>query len=73
MVHVAGLIAIGELACDGCGKVMKHCERYGYICEEGQPAQRLCEDCSRERGYLRRAVDEKGNEIETFLEGADTL
>ena len=64
---VAGLTATGELKCDGCGKVMRPPERYGYICEEGQPPLRLCEDCSRARGYLKQKSDEKGREVETFL------
>jgi sulfur relay (sulfurtransferase) complex TusBCD TusD component (DsrE family) len=46
---------------------MKHPERYGYVCEEGKPPLRFCENCSRERGYLKREEDEKGHEIETFL------
>src|SRR4030043_1122667 len=52
---IAGLIVTGELVCDGCGKTMRHPERYGYIGyirEEGKPPLRLCEDCSRARGYL---------------------
>ena len=64
---VAGLIVTGELVCDGCGKVMRHPERYGYICEEGEPPLHLCENCSRARGYLKRRRDEKGREVETFL------
>ena len=67
MARISGLIVVSELACDGCGRLMKYAERYAYIREEGQPAQRLCEDCSREKGYLQRTTDEKGNEIETFL------
>ena len=31
---IAGLIVTDELVCDGCGKVMRHPERYGYICED---------------------------------------
>ena len=64
---VVGLIVTKELVCDGCARVMRHPERYGYICEEGKPPLRLCEDCSRAKGYLKWKKDEKGHEIETFL------
>ena len=67
MPWVSGLIVTGELKCDGCGKVMRHPERYGYICEEGQPPLHLCDDCSRARGYLKQKKDEKGREVETLL------
>lgn len=67
---IAGLIVTGELVCDGCGKTMRHPERYGYISyihKEGKPTLRLCEDCSRARGYLEKKGDERGREAETFL------
>jgi phage FluMu protein Com len=64
---VAGLIAIKEIVCDGCGRVIEHAERYGYIKEEGKPPRRLCEDCSRAEGYLKWRKDDKGHEVETFL------
>ena len=67
---IAGLIVTGELVCDSCGKTMRHPERYGYVGytrEEGKPPLRLCEDCSRARGYLEKKGDEKGREMETFL------
>jgi len=64
---VSGLIVTGELKCDGCGKVMRHPERYGYICEEGHHPLHLCDDCSRARGYLKQKRDEKGREVETLL------
>ncbi len=64
---VAGLIATGELVCDGCGRVVRHPERYGYVCEDGQPPVRLCQQCSEAKGYLKRKYDEKGHESETFL------
>lgn len=63
---IAGLIVTGELVCDGCGKTMRHPERYGYITEEGKPELRFCEDCSRAKGYLKWDPDKK---METFLSG----
>jgi len=67
MTWVAGLTVTGKMTCDGCGRVMRHSERYGYICEEGKPPLCLCVDCSRARGYLKLKRDEKGKEVETFL------
>lgn len=63
---IAGLIVTGELVCDGCGRTMRHPERYGYICEEGESPVRFCEDCSRAKGYLKWDADKK---METFLSG----
>ncbi len=68
MVCVRGLIAVGDLVCDSCGKVVKHAERYGYILEEDKPGRRFCLSCSREKGYVQPTKDEKGNAVETFLE-----
>jgi hypothetical protein len=68
--QVMGLIVTGEMICDGCGRVMTHPERYGYICEEGKSPLRFCEDCSRARGYLKKRVNKK-EEAETFLEFED--
>lgn len=64
---VSGLIVSGEVECDGCGKIMKHPERYAYVSEDEQSTQRLCEKCSRARGYLNDKRDEKGRQVETFL------
>ena len=65
---ISGLIVTGDLTCDGCGKIMRHPERYGYICEEGKSPLHLCENCSRDKGYMKPKKDEKGHEVETFLE-----
>jgi len=67
---IAGLIVTGELVCDGCSKTMRHPERYGYIGyirDEGMSPLRLCEECSRARGYLEKKIDDRGREVETFL------
>lgn len=60
-------MVIAEEVCDGCGRIMRHLERYAYVREEDNPPQRFCEDCSRERGYLTQRKDEKGRDIQTFL------
>lgn len=68
MVRASGLIVVNELVCDGCGRIVKHPERYGYICEDEEEApMRLCEECSRERGFFTHKKDDKGRERETFL------
>jgi|APFre7841882590_1041340.scaffolds.fasta_scaffold106804_2 hypothetical protein len=67
MTWVAGLIATGEVKCDGCEKIMRHPDRYAYISEEGQPPLRLCEKCSDARGHMRKRKDEKGRESASFL------
>lgn len=64
---VSGLIIVNEAPCDSCGRLMKYGERYGYIAVEGQPPERFCEACSREKGFLRETKDERGESIETFL------
>ena len=64
---IAGLIVTGELVCDGCGRLMRHPERYGYVCEEESPPLRLCEDCSLEKAYLRQRWDDKGWASGSFL------
>ena len=66
---VAGLIVAGEIVCSGCGRIMRHPERYGYVCEEGKSPLSFCEDCSRAKGYLQWNADKK---METFLsKGSD--
>ncbi|MBM4461816.1 MAG: hypothetical protein FJ012_00590 [Chloroflexi bacterium] len=64
---VAGLIVTGEIICDGCGRSMKHPEKYAYVCEEEQEPLRFCKDCSRAKGYLKSRRDEKGREVESYL------
>ena len=67
-----GCIAIGEIRCDGCGRIMRHPERYLAINEEGGieveegKTSRYCVECSLSRGYARYKV-EKGEKILTFL------
>jgi hypothetical protein len=67
MTWIAGLIATGEVKCDGCEKIMRHPDRYAYVAEDGQPVQRLCEKCADARGYMRKRKDEKGRESASFL------
>jgi len=65
---VVGLIVTGETTCDSCGKIMRHPERYAYVCDEESGSEsRFCEKCSRDKGYLKKRKNERGEEIETFL------
>ncbi len=67
-----GCIAIGEIRCDGCGRIIKHPERYLTIHdEEGIESEqgkilRYCVDCCLSRGYAHYRI-EKGEQILTFF------
>ena len=67
-----GCIAIGEIRCDECGRMVKHPERYLTIYdEEGAEAEpgkslRYCVDCCLNRGYAHYRT-EKGEQILTFF------
>ena len=67
-----GCIAIGEVRCDGCGRTIRHPERYLAIyetdeveVEEGKTL-RYCMECSQSRGYAHYE-EEKGEWIFTFF------
>ncbi len=68
-----GCIAIGEIRCDGCGRVIKHPERYlaidekdGVEVEEGKTF-RYCVDCCLKKGYAHYRIEKK-ERVLTFLE-----
>ncbi len=67
-----GCIAIGEIRCDGCGRIIKHPERYlaiydeeGIESEQGKTL-RYCVDCCLSRGYAHYRMV-KGEQILTFF------
>lgn len=68
-----GCIVIGNIRCDGCGRTIKHPERYLAIDEEGSAGVedgktlRYCVDCCLEKGYARYRT-EKRERVLTFLE-----
>ena len=64
-----GCIAVGEVRCDGCGRIVRHPERYLLTDEEGK-ASRYCVDCCLERGYARYK-EEKGEQVLTFFPEPD--
>jgi len=67
-----GCIAIGENRCDGCGRLIKHPERYLAIYDEEDieteqgKTVRYCVDCCLSRGYAKYRM-EKGEQILTFF------
>ncbi len=67
-----GCIAIGEIRCDECGRIIRHPERYLAISEtdgvevvEGKIV-RYCVECSLSKGYAHY-LEEKGERILTFF------
>jgi len=60
-----GLIAIGEITCDGCGRAIRHPERYLAIDEE-RKTLRYCVECCFKMGYARYK-EEKGEQVVTFF------
>ena len=67
-----GCIAISEVRCDGCGRIIRHPERYLAINEtegvevEGEKTVCYCMECSQSRGYAHYE-EEKGEWIFTFF------
>ena len=61
--NISSLMAIGDIVCNGCGKTVKHGDRYCYI--DGKAGagsagkKRYCVDCSLEAGYMRMVRDKK--------------
>ena len=60
-----GCIAVSEISCDGCGRIVRHPERYLLMDEEGKRA-RYCVDCCLEKGYAHYK-EEKGEQMLTFF------
>ncbi|MBA7626638.1 hypothetical protein ES703_34092 [subsurface metagenome] len=63
-----GCIAVGEVCCDGCGRIIKHPERYLAVDEDGGKISRYCLDCCLEKGYVDYK-EGKGERIPTFFPG----
>jgi hypothetical protein len=65
-----GCIAIGETHCDGCGRTVKHPDRYLVIYDEEdigpKKVVRYCTDCALSRGYAHYRI-EKGEQVLTFF------
>ena len=61
-----GSIAVGDVRCDGCNRVIKHPERYLVMDEEGKML-RYCVDCCLNKGYAHYKKVDKGEQIITFF------
>ena len=68
-----GCIVISDIECDGCGRTLKHPDRYlrmseGNIVEaEVEKMLHYCVDCCLEKGYAQHKKVEKGVQILTFF------
>ncbi len=65
-----GCIAAGEVICDGCGRTIKHPQRYLLMSEgdgEEEKTLRYCVDCCLNRGYAQYKKMDKGEEVLTFF------
>ncbi len=61
-----GCIAIGEVKCDGCNRIIEHGERYLLMEEKEGEKLRLCVECCLGKGYATY-VKEKGERVLTFF------
>ena len=61
-----GCIAVSEVRCDGCGRTVKHPERYLIIDEDEGKVASYCLDCCLEKGYARYKTEGGAQEL-TFL------
>ena len=62
-----GCITGNEIICDGCGRSLKHPDRYlGLINDETKEMERLCTQCALDKGYAEYRK-EKGEEILSFF------
>jgi len=65
-----GCIAVGDVRCDGCGRTIKHPERYLLMNEEDSEegkTLRYCVDCCLNKGYAHYKKMEKGEQVLTFF------
>jgi len=68
-----GSIAVSDLGCDGCGRNIRHSERYLLTDEEssakgkGGKTLRYCVDCCLSKGYAHYKQVEKGKQVLTFF------
>ncbi|MEW6141690.1 MAG: hypothetical protein AB1597_00840 [Chloroflexota bacterium] len=61
-----GCIAISEVACDGCGRILRHGERYLADDVKSGGTKRLCVDCCAKKGMVGHKR-ERGQEIMTLF------
>jgi hypothetical protein len=61
-----GCIAVGEINCDNCRRLIEHGERYLLIEEKEGEKSHLCVDCCLSKGYAVYKP-EKGEKVLTFF------
>ena len=61
-----GCIAIGEVECDGCHRLIEQGERYLLMEEKEDEKSRFCVDCCLTKGYVAYKP-EKGEQVLTFF------
>ena len=67
-----GCMAVGEICCDECGRIIRHSEPYLVFEEEEDSGEeegrilRYCQDCCLDRGYATHKED-KGERVLTFF------
>lgn len=61
-----GCIAIGEIKCDGCQRLIEHGQRYLLLERSEGEKSRFCVDCCLSKGYAAY-VKEKGERVLTFF------
>lgn len=60
-----GCIAVGEVVCEKCRRVLQHPDRYLAI-EENTKTARYCVDCALKLGYAHYKT-EKGEQLISFF------
>lgn len=61
-----GCIAVGEIRCDGCQRLIGHGQQYLLREDEEGNVVRLCTECCLAKGYANYK-HEKGEQVLTFL------
>jgi hypothetical protein len=61
-----GCVAVGEIRCDNCQRLIEAGQRYLLLEEKEGEKLRFCVECSVAKGYAAY-VKEKGEEVLTFF------
>jgi hypothetical protein len=61
-----GCIAVGEVRCEKCQRVLEYGERYVVVDDEGGKEERFCINCSLSAGYASYKMEKEGQVITFF-------
>jgi ribosomal protein S26 len=61
-----GCVAVGEIRCDNCQRLIEAGQRYLVVEEKEGEKSQFCVECSVAKGYASY-VKEKGEEVLTFF------